>query len=94
AGAERVVVLQVDGRDPSPLPGEVFHDLAVERRAVPARNGDTGAQLLDMAAEVDADLLVMGGYDRGELRERLFDGVTEQVLREARLPVLLQPRRA
>ena len=39
--------------------------------------------------EVAADLLVMGGYSHSRLRELVFGGVTEHVLRQAKLPVLM-----
>ena len=48
-----------------------------------------GATLLQAAAAERADLLVMGGYGHSRLREIVLGGATREVLRDARLPVLL-----
>lgn len=50
---------------------------------------DVEDALLDRAADLGADLLVMGGYGHSRLRERLLGGVTRQILREMNLPVLI-----
>ncbi len=49
----------------------------------------TGGDILRAANTIDANLLVMGGYSKSRLREKLFGGVTEFVLYHARLPVLM-----
>lgn len=48
-----------------------------------------GAALLEQAARLDADLLVMGGYGHSRMRELILGGVTRHVLGHARLPVLM-----
>ena len=48
-----------------------------------------GAMLLDAAAAEGADLLVMGAYGHSRLREIVLGGATREVLRSARIPVLL-----
>jgi nucleotide-binding universal stress UspA family protein len=48
-----------------------------------------GAMLLDAAAAEGADLLVMGAYGHSRLREIVLGGATREVLRGARIPVLL-----
>jgi nucleotide-binding universal stress UspA family protein len=45
--------------------------------------------LLSYAADVGADLLVVGGYGHSRLRERLLGGVTRDLLRHMTLPVLM-----
>jgi nucleotide-binding universal stress UspA family protein len=45
--------------------------------------------LLDTAAELGADLLVIGGYGHGPLREAVFGGVTAALIRHADCPVLM-----
>lgn len=60
-----------------------------ERRPVPVADEPVGAALLRTAAEVGADLLVMGGYGRSRMRELLLGGVTRHVLAHAELPVLM-----
>jgi nucleotide-binding universal stress UspA family protein len=44
--------------------------------------------LLRIAADLRADLLVMGAYGRARLRELILGGATRDVLRAAELPVL------
>jgi nucleotide-binding universal stress UspA family protein len=55
-------------------------------RSVP---GDVGSALLSFAADVGADLLVMGCYGHGRAREWVLGGATRSVLRSMTLPVLL-----
>ena len=64
------------------------HGVPVEvRQAV--TTGDIGGALLSTAAETGADLLVMGGYGHARFREILLGGVTETVLRQMTVPVLM-----
>ncbi len=49
----------------------------------------TGGDILRAGNTIDANLLVMGGYGKSRLSEKLFGGVTEFVLYHARLPVLM-----
>jgi nucleotide-binding universal stress UspA family protein len=48
-----------------------------------------GTTLLAAAAAENADLLVMGAYGHSRLREIVLGGATREVLRHARVPVLL-----
>jgi nucleotide-binding universal stress UspA family protein len=50
---------------------------------------DVGDLLLSMAADIDADLLVMGCYGHTRFRETLFGGVTRTVLRSMTIPVFM-----
>ena len=45
--------------------------------------------LLSYAADVSADLLVVGGYGHSRLRERILGGVTRELLQHMTLPVLM-----
>ena len=45
--------------------------------------------LLNYAADVSADLLVVGGYGHSRLRELVLGGVTRELLRHMTLPVLM-----
>ena len=45
--------------------------------------------LLSYAADVSADLLVIGGYGHSRLRERILGGVTRELLQHMTLPVLM-----
>ncbi|HYZ26209.1 MAG TPA: universal stress protein [Geminicoccaceae bacterium] len=51
--------------------------------------GEVGPALLARAKELGAELLVMGGYGRSRMRERIFGGVTRHVLDHCDLPVLI-----
>ncbi|MBI4485859.1 MAG: universal stress protein [Acidobacteria bacterium] len=44
--------------------------------------------ILQVAEEVDADVVVMGVHGKGALNRRLFGSTTHHVIREARCPVL------
>lgn len=64
------------------------HGIALEvvQRSTSA---DAGSALLELAAERESDLLVMGAYGHGRLRELALGGATRTVLRDMALPVLL-----
>jgi nucleotide-binding universal stress UspA family protein len=64
------------------------HGAKVATRQVEPGLGQ-GATLLDAAMAEGADLLVMGAYGHSRLREIVLGGATREVLRSARLPVLL-----
>lgn len=48
-----------------------------------------GEQLLSRAADFGADLIVMGAYGRGRLRELVLGGVTHTLLQSMTVPVLM-----
>jgi nucleotide-binding universal stress UspA family protein len=50
---------------------------------------EVGPALCARAKELEADLLVMGGYGRSRMRERIFGGVTQHVLDQHDIPVLI-----
>jgi protein CrcB len=66
------------------------HGIAAQAHAVPDHGGPVGAQLLKLAHELGADMLVMGAYAHGEWREALLGGVTRYVLDHADLPVFMR----
>ncbi|GEM_PF-1771622 len=45
--------------------------------------------LLDVCAEVGADMLSMGAYEHSKFTEDLLGGVTRDILTDARLPVMM-----
>lgn len=72
-------------------------DLYLQRHAVHAEHrplgndaGEAGEALLEGAAHVGADLLVMGAYGRSRFSEWALGGATRHVLADAALPVLLR----
>jgi nucleotide-binding universal stress UspA family protein len=61
--------------------------------AAVVREGNTAAEIVDQATDMNADLLVMGTHGRSGFERLLLGSVTEKVLRKARCPVLTVPRR-
>ena len=53
------------------------------------RRGDIGEALLSQAADLSADLLVMGSYGHSRLRETILGGVTRTILQSMTIPVLM-----
>jgi universal stress protein A len=60
-------------------------DVIVEHRLV---EGDAAAEILRAAAEIHADLIVLGTHGRTGVRRLLMGSVAEQVVRRAPCPVL------
>jgi nucleotide-binding universal stress UspA family protein len=60
-------------------------DVPAERRFA---EGDPATEILEVAREVEADLIVMGTHGRTGLGRLLLGSVAEQVLRRAGCPVL------
>jgi len=58
-------------------------------RILPEPGAQGGAETLLAAAREQAALLVMGGYGHSRLREWIFGGFTERILRAAEIPVLI-----
>ena len=63
----------------------------VKASTSPTYAGDltVGDALLNRAADLGADLLVMGGYGHSRTREAIFGGATRHVLDHMTLPVLM-----
>ncbi|MCX7294067.1 universal stress protein [Janthinobacterium sp.] len=89
---------QVHAAEHGEQPGaELLHYLA--RHGVDARlhlldgggvrRGDIGEALLSQAADLSADLLVMGAYGHSRLRETILGGVTRTILQSMTIPVLM-----
>ncbi len=52
-------------------------------------SGDVGNALLSHAADISADLLVMGAYGHSRFHEAVFGGVTRTLLESMTIPVLM-----
>ena len=52
-------------------------------------DGDNGQALLSLAADIDADLIIMGGYGHSRFREIMLGGVTRTILSSMTLPVIM-----
>ncbi|MCX7318634.1 MAG: universal stress protein [Hyphomicrobiales bacterium] len=50
---------------------------------------DAGGLILAKAAEIDADLIVMGALGQSKITEFVFGSATGKLLRDATLPILL-----
>ncbi|AWK87039.1 universal stress protein [Azospirillum thermophilum] len=93
--ATKVTVLTID---PPNHRGDSGRDLMVwlERHGVRshhqaniAHGGDVGDLILTCAADLGADLLVMGAYGHSRLREMVLGGATRTVLAKLHLPALM-----
>jgi len=96
AAIGRATVLAVDARaSDEETPGQAIaahlarHGIRAEVESAASGDVDAGALLLNRAAELSADLLVIGGYGHSRLREWVLGGVTRTILREMTLPVLM-----
>lgn len=65
------------------------HGVRVEATESHAGEVDVGAWLLSRAFDLEADLIVMGGYGHSRMRELAFGGVTRSLLGEMTVPVLM-----
>jgi len=64
------------------------HDVRVTVHRNGHETADLGEQLLSRAADLGADLLVMGCYGHSRAREWMLGGATRSVMRSMTLPVL------
>lgn len=91
--AERVTALSVGPMPAGATVEDLVHYLAV--RGVTCgkhplgETDDIGEALLGGAAEVGADMLLMGAYSRGRGQEALFGGTSHHIVHNARMPVLM-----
>jgi nucleotide-binding universal stress UspA family protein len=53
------------------------------------REGDAGVEIIRFALELPADLIVLGNYGIGGIRNGLFGSAAEKIVRKASIPVLL-----
>lgn len=93
--AESVIVGHVDtGAKSGPGADElaaclVRNGVRAEVRTSAADDGSVAETLNREAQAVGADMIVMGAYSRGRLRELVLGGVTRDILRNLTLPVML-----
>jgi nucleotide-binding universal stress UspA family protein len=94
--ASRVVLIAV--AEENAAPAEALRDLArqlewhriyAEVNALANDGRATASQLTQAAAQLGAELLVVGGFGHGPLREMIFGGVTQALIEQAGMPVLL-----
>jgi hypothetical protein len=96
--AERIVVLGAREAEPcEKLTGSLdtvvallhWHGLKAESRIVPYEDLSIPERVLKSARHYGADLLIMGAYGHSRLRELIFGGFTERVLRGVDIPVVV-----
>jgi nucleotide-binding universal stress UspA family protein len=97
AMAEQVEVLTVDERgrtDQASLPDTEIaaalsrHGIKAQMTRIAAREVSAGHELRTRAADLSADLLVMGAYGHSRLSEFVFGGATRHLLHDMTCPVL------
>jgi nucleotide-binding universal stress UspA family protein len=95
AKAITVVIVAEESKWAAGVPGADIadhlarHGLRVEVQRLDNPLHDVSAMLLNTAAEMDADWMVMGAYGHSRVRQMLLGGVTRGILRTATVPVLL-----
>jgi nucleotide-binding universal stress UspA family protein len=72
------------------LLGDLLREAGVEI-AVHAVTGDPEEAILAVAAEVDADAIVLGGRRRSPVGKAIFGSVTQAVILDADRPVMVSP---
>ena len=93
--AESVVIVTAESeRTSSGAAGELasylaWHGIAATTQIVPKSRRAVGEALLGTCADIGADMLVMGAYTHGRVRQLILGGVTSHVLAAAAIPVLM-----
>jgi len=98
-GAETVTVLAIDPRRGNDGDGEeqaadisrhlARHGLAVTAKETSSDGLDAADILLNYAADLSCDLIVIGGYGHPRMQEIVLGGVTRGMLQHATVPVLM-----
>lgn len=97
AGTEKVTLVRIESRtglnggettDRELVASLARHGLKVDLAHEP-RQGGAGETLLAQASKLGADLLVMGCYGHSRVREFVFGGATDHILRHMETPVLM-----
>jgi nucleotide-binding universal stress UspA family protein len=65
------------------------HRVAAKLQREVAEDIDTGNLLLSRAADIPADMIVMGAYSRQRVAELVLGGVTRLMLSSMTVPVLM-----
>lgn len=94
-GKKRVTILTVGPTEPEPSPdGGIIRHLerhGVEATYLHRNNGgkSIAAVIEDTADEVQAKLMIMGAYEHNKFSQTFLGGVTNEVLKTARIPVFM-----
>ncbi len=95
--ADSVYVMAVNpkAREHGTVPGADIglylarHGVRVEVKTDHGAEIDVGNELLSRAADLDVDLIVMGGYGHTRLKEWVLGGATRTILKSMTAPVLM-----
>ena len=94
--ADRITVLTVNGGAEVPGPSAERliqylkrNEIIAEPMTVELGGGNTGEAILAAAGSLNCDLLIKGAYTQSRLRQIIFGGTTQHILKNAALPVLL-----
>jgi nucleotide-binding universal stress UspA family protein len=91
---ETTIITVTTGAKLGPSPQDlslqlVRHGIETRVKEIAPDYRSVGESLLAEAEDAGSDLLVIGAYSRGRLRELLMGGVTRHVLANAEVPVLM-----
>lgn len=84
---EKELPTSVSGADIAPH--LTRHGVNVRVHTLPALEGDVARTLRNHATLTHADMIVMGGYVHSRLRELVFGGVTQALLRQSPVPLFM-----
>lgn len=97
--AEKTTIVIVDpkpghqdfGADPGVDIASVLarHCRNLELDRIPSSGASVAQALLTHAADVSADLIVMGGYGHSLLRETVFGGVSREIIHKTAIPLFM-----
>ena len=91
----KVTVLQIGELKPGRVPAEKlldylgWHCFDAELRHLPERPNETCQIILDEVRRAKAGVLIMGAYTHSRTREMILGGVTDFMLRNTPLPILM-----
>jgi nucleotide-binding universal stress UspA family protein len=66
-----------------------WHGMSVETQSMPSAARPITYEVASAAADLHADLLVVGAFGHRRIRETLFGGVTQSLLKHAGMPVFM-----
>lgn len=93
--AKRIVIQTLDVFSvPGPSGDQLAQALArdgiqAESVTITDKSPNEGPAILAKAAEIEADLVIKGGYTQSRLRQMIFGGATSHVLAHSELPVFM-----
>lgn len=91
----KLTILQIGDVKPGRMSAEKlvdylgWHCFEADLHRVPDRKNETAQMILDEATRAHAGLIVMGAYTHSRTRELLLGGVTDHMLRQTTLPILM-----